>query len=230
MRWLVLLLSAGCATAPPANWHYGESWGGECARGHEQSPIDLRPDAAHLSLSKVQFEYWPSSLHVLNNGHTLELDYDPGSSLIVDGEHYVLEQMRFHQPSEHTLDGKPWAMELQLVHRGKRGIAVVAVPIVEGAANRWLQPAWTDFPIPGERHDLDAKINAADLVPATKTLLHYAGSLTTPPCSEKVSWFLVTTPIEMSKEQITAFAQKFGDNHRPTQPLGGRVVEKVEIR
>ena len=95
-------------------------------------------------------------------------------------------------------------MEMHLVHKADDGkLAVVALPIVAGASNTWLEPAWGDLPTSGDKRELDAKINAADLVPAKHVYLHYSGSLTTPPCTEGVSWFVWKTPIEMSAAKFS---------------------------
>jgi carbonic anhydrase len=230
----LLVLLTGCPQpAPAVHFSYEGAegpahWGGKCADGKEQSPIDLHAGGSGFA-PRLQMEYWPSQMHVINNGHTIQFEYDTGSFLIVDDKRYALVQAHFHLPSEHTHDGKGWAMEMHLVHKSEDGkLAVVALPIIAGAANQWLAPAWGDLPHPGDRRDLDAKLNAADLVPSAHVFLHYPGSLTTPPCSEGVSWFVWKTPIELSEEQIAAFAKLVPDNHRPPQSLGGRHVVEGE--
>jgi carbonic anhydrase len=220
MRFLILLL-VGCAPPPVVHWNYGEQWTGVCSTGKSQSPIDLHGESGFSP--RLQMEYWPSVGHVINNGHTIELEYDPGSKLIVDDKHYPLKQMHFHHPSEHLLDGKSFPLELHIVHKTDDGkIAVVGILIQEGAANKWLGPFFNDLPYPGEKREPGARINAADLIPASRVFLSYSGSLTTPPCTEGVSWFVMKTPIEMSAEQIAAFAKRFADDHRSPQPLDGR--------
>jgi carbonic anhydrase len=227
-RILLTLILCGCPPPPPVHWSYGEKWDGVCATGKRQSPVDLRSGGSFAP--RIQLEYWPTPMRVMNNGHTIELEYDAGSFLVLDGKRYALKQFHFHHPSEHHLDGKSFPLEVHFVHKSEDGkLAVVGVPIAEGAANKWLQPAWTDLPQPGEHREPEARINAADLV-TSKPYLHYSGSLTTPPCSEGVEWFEMTTPIEMSAEQIAAFAKMFPDNHREPQPLGDRHVEAGEIR
>lgn len=133
----------------------------------------------------------------------------------------TLKALRFHNPSEHLLDGKSFPMELQLVHQNEQGkLMMVAVFIQEGAANKWLQPAFGDLPYPGEHREISAKINAADLLPKSKRWLYYTGSMTHPPCTEGVPWFVFESPIELSAEQLAAFTRMFKDNHRP--PVGRR--------
>ena len=229
MRLPLLLLFCACAPPPHVEWHYGETWGGVCATGKQQSPVELS-GAPGLG-PKIQLEYWPSPIHTVHNGHTVEVQYDPGSSLILDGKRYALKQFHFHHPSEHTVDGKSYPLELHLVHKSDDGkLAAVGILIAEGAPNRWLQPILADLPRPGETREPTARVNAADLVPPSRVFLHYAGSLTTPPCSEGVSWFVLRTPIEMSADQIAALTKLLGDNHRPIQPLNGRPVVEGEVR
>ena len=66
--------------------------------------------------------------------------------------------------------------------------------------------------------------------PASHATYRYPGSLTTPPCSEGVSWLVAVEPIELSAEQIAAFTAIFHGNNRPVQPLGERTiaVDRVE--
>jgi carbonic anhydrase len=228
MRFLILFL-VGCPPPPAVHWNYGEAWTGVCSTGKSQSPIDLHGQTGFAP--RVQMEYWPTAGRMTNNGHTIELSYEPGSKLIVDEKHYALKQIHFHHPAEHQLDGKSFPLEMHLVHKTEEGkLAVVGVLIQEGAANKWLAPFFSDLPYQGEPREPGARINAADLIPPSRVFLHYDGSLTAPPCSEGVSWFVMKTPIEMSAEQIAEFAKRFPDNHRPPQPLDGRHVVEGEAR
>jgi len=62
------------------------------------------------------------------------------------------------------------------------------------------------------------------LLPQARTTYRYDGSLTTPPCSEGVQWFVMTTPIALSGAQIGAFTTLFHGNNRPVQSLNERPV------
>jgi carbonic anhydrase len=231
MRLSLLLVLSACAVPPPLHWSYGEAWEGVCKTGKQQSPVDLHAGGSAFA-PRIQMEYWPTQTRLTNNGHTLQFDYDPGSFLQVDGKRYALVQFHFHHPGEHALDGAAWPMELHLVHKSDDGkLAVVAIQIAEGAVNRWLETAWNDLPAaPGEQRESPVKINAADLMPKDRAYLHYSGSLTAPPCSEGVEWFVLRAPASMSAEQIAAFDKLFHDNHRPVQPLGGRPVAEGQVR
>jgi carbonic anhydrase len=225
--FLALALSACAAPEKHIEWHYGEPWGGTCADGKRQSPVELSGSAGFAP--KVQLEYWPSRVKLLNNGHTVQANYDPGSTLIVDGKRFALQQFHFHHPGEHGVDGKSFPLEMHFVNKSEDGkLAVIGVLVIEGAANNWLKPLFADLPRPGESRELDARVNAADLVPRSRIFLHYSGSLTTPPCSEDVAWFVLRTPIEMSADQIAALAKLLPDNHRPIQPPNGRAFVEGE--
>lgn len=209
----------------PAEWGSLSPEYAACATGTAQSPIDV-DTVKEENLVNLAFNYNPSKVNIVNNGHTVEVAYDPGSFFTVDGEQYDLKQFHFHAPSEHTVDGQPAAIELHLVHQtadGKK--AVVAVLINEGAANPAFQPVWDHLPAAeSPEQEYDVQVNAADLLPTDQTTFRYGGSLTTPPCSEGVSWFIMIRPIEMSAEQIAAFTAIYDGNYRPVQPVNGRTI------
>jgi carbonic anhydrase len=154
--------------------------------------------------------------------------YAPGSMLHHEGEAFELKQFHFHSPSEHTLNGKSFPMEMHLVHGDRNGnLAVVSVLMTEGATdNPVIAKLWTQMPTKmGEKNNLGAEINAVDLLPKSKDYFRYSGSLTTPPCSEGVRWYVMKEAIAVSKAQIDAFRQAVGSpNNRPVQPVNARVV------
>jgi len=194
-----------------------------CTGGREQSPIDLR-GAAREALSEIVFEYAPSPISIQNNGHTIQVDYQAGSGIVLDGTRYGLTQFHFHHRSEHTVDGADFPLELHLVHEDAAGaLAVVGVFLEEGAANEALAPVWRHLPAEAGPAALVAgTLDAAALLPERRTTWRYSGSLTTPPCSEGVSWLMMTEPVTASREQIEAFRALFPVNNRPVQPLNGR--------
>src|SRR5262245_26976820 len=87
-----------------------------CETGKSQSPIDLS-SAVPANLAKIQFHYQPSKINIINNGHTIQVNYDAGSFFEQDGVRYDLQQFHFHAPSEHTINGKHTAAEMHLVHK-----------------------------------------------------------------------------------------------------------------
>jgi carbonic anhydrase len=229
---------AGEETAHKPHWSYEgeggpEHWGDLdpefvlCGTGESQSPVDIvRADAIPQELPNIAFNYQPTEVKIINNGHAIQVNYDPGSYIEVDGVRYDLLQFHFHAPSEHTFDGKLLAMEMHLVHKSADGkLAVVGVMIEEGAENAAYQPVWDNLPAEeGPEQATGLQVNAADLLPAEKMTYRYSGSLTTPPCSEGVSWFVMTNPVALSAKQITAFESIYKGNNRPVLPLHGREI------
>ena len=196
-----------------------------CASGEEQSPIDLTSGQV-ADLAPVEFDYGRTRIAIENNGHTVQVNPDPGSGIVLSGVRSSLLQFHFHHPSEHTFEGSQLALEMHLVHRsGSGSLTVVGVMFKEGPANEALAPVWEHLPpepmpsrlVPGE-------LDLASLLPAVRTTWRYRGSLTTPPCTEGVDWIVLTQPLTMSKAQISAFAAIHPHNFRPVQPLGDRVL------
>ena len=195
-----------------------------CGTGKSQSPIDVE-SATGDNLANISFHYQPSEVNILNNGHTVQVNYDSGSYIELDGARYDVAQFHYHAPSEHAVDGNLFAAELHIVHKNADGgLSVVGILLDEGAQNDAFQPFIENLPAEeSEVADAGVKINAADLLPAVQTTYRYSGSLTTPPCSEGVNWLLMTTPVELSAEQISALESLFDHgNNRPVQPLNDR--------
>jgi carbonic anhydrase len=246
--------AATTAPAPSSDpvWHYeGDEgpahWGtisakfAPCLSGRAQSPIDIVTTKRRATPDALVLKLAPASLRIvhhdhvadaINNGHTIQVNYSEGDTLTVGGRAYQLVQYHFHAPSEHTVNGKPFPMEMHLVHMNADGqLAVIGVLIVQGARNAAFDPIWSNLPITkGVEHHLEhVKVDVDALLPKARTTYRYAGSLTTPPCSEGVQWFVMTTPIALSKAQIGAFTALFHGNNRPVQPLLGRSVFTDEV-
>jgi len=213
----------------PNNWGHLAPEFDACIHGKSQSPIDISAPAKTRS-GGIDFKYNHTPLKIINNGHTIQVNYERGSSVTIDGKQYHLLQFHFHTPSENTVDGNPHAMEAHLVHRSDDGqLAVVGVFIKKGKHNPFVQTLWDNLPSSvGEEKSAGVKINAIEFLPADKTYHHFSGSLTTPPCSEGVNWNVMKTPVEVSDEQVAKFSSFFKMNARPVQPLNGRVIELVD--
>lgn len=199
--------------------------------GREQSPIDIAPETAdEAELRPLEFAYESTTIDILNNGHTIEDDYHGGGTLTVDGHAYRLAQFHFHSPSEHTVDGVHFPMEMHLVHKDSEGaLAVVSVMFQHGESNAALATLEEHFPTePGRAERVKGmSVNAEDLLPKSRMHYRYDGSLTTPPCSEGVKWFVMQEPVQASKEQVELFHSIIDDNNRPTQPLHGRAITRT---
>ena len=207
---------------------------GLCCVGIHQSPIDIvNPTPAELPT--ITFNYQPTSLNIHNTGNTIQVMYTKGSWIEIDGTKYHLLQFHFHAPSEHTVAGDLSDMEMHLVHKSEDGtLAVIGALIKSGGINTAFNSFWEYLPsATGESKQIESVIlNAYDLLPSRKHTYRYIGSLTTPPCSEGVKWFVLTTPIEMSESQIAAFKAIMFGNNRPVQPLNGRelLVDTIKDR
>jgi carbonic anhydrase len=222
-----------------AHWAYtGEAgpqhWGditpdySACKAGKQQSPIDIEhPEKTNLP--KLGFEYHPVPLKIINNGHTLQIDYAPGSFITLEGSKYQLVQFHFHHPSEEKIDGHGYDMVAHLVHKDSKGqLAVVAVLLKQGQANSLIQTLWNHLPkqVGKEETFANVRVNAEDLLPKDRDYYTYNGSLTTPPCTEGVRWLILSDPEAVSPAEINTFSKLYDNNARPTQPLNGRVVKE----
>ncbi|HEA3090724.1 TPA: carbonic anhydrase family protein [Aeromonas salmonicida] len=211
--------------AGPAQWAKLTPEFGQCA-GSNQSPIDL-DGLVDAKLVPLQFHYLAGGKTLVNNGHTVQVGYAPGSTLMLDGMRFELKQFHFHAPSENLIKGKSYPLEGHLVHTNAKGeIAVLAVMFEAGKANPALTRAWDQLPVKtGEIHTLKAPLSAEQLLPANRDYYRFSGSLTTPPCSEGVRWLVMKQPVQVSQAQIDAFkAVMHHPNNRPVQPLHGRLV------
>ncbi|MGF1568345.1 MAG: carbonic anhydrase [Nodosilinea sp.] len=215
----------------PAEWSELSPEFSACGVGREQSPIDLSQDILsqdiRAELSTITINYQSVPLRIVNNGHTAEVRVNPGSGIILDNEPYELEQFHFHQPSEHTVEGTTFPMEMHLVHKNARGeLAVIGVLLAEGKENPTLGPIWEAIPPEKseEVHVPDVQINLDALLPENSETYRYFGSLTTPPCSEIVQWVVLQTPMELSPAQVAQFKAIFPPNARPVQARNRRIV------
>jgi carbonic anhydrase len=210
----------------PEHWGDLDKAFATCKLGKTQSPIDIRaPKAADLP--PIQFAYQQTPLHIINNGHTIQLNYAAGSFITVGDKKFQLAQFHFHHPSEERVDGKSFAMVAHLVHTAADGsLAVVAVLLDPGPANSEITRAWEHLPVhegPEQKFD-DVQINVAGLLPKDHKYYTFTGSLTTPPCSENVTWFVLSTPTQISQSQADTFGKIYANDARPTQPLNGRTI------
>jgi len=227
------------------HWDYGEhgpaTWGSlapefvACAEGRSQSPIDITK--AEISREPaIRASYKPASLRIVHNihtadvvntGHSIQVNFPQGDSLTIGIETYSLVQFHFHGPSEHTIDGRQYPMEMHLVHMtADRKLAVIAVLIREGRSNRAFEPIWAHLPNQRgvETHLEHVTVDVERLMPRNRTAYRYEGSLTTPPCSEGVKWIVIREPVQMSAAQIRAFRNVLWRNNRPVQPIYDRKV------
>ncbi|MGA2608537.1 MAG: carbonic anhydrase family protein [Terriglobia bacterium] len=231
------------ATAPAHHWSYSgpgspAHWGdldpdfALCKDGKRQSPINIKK-ARKADLPPIQFDYKPTPLRIVNNGHSIQINYGPGSTIMIGGKQYMLVQFHFHRPSEEEIGGKHFEMVVHMVHKDDAGnAAVVAVLLKSGNESPFIQKLWDNLPKEADKEMVvtNVTVNIAELLPANQNYYSFAGSLTTPPCSEGVSWYVLKTPVEVSARQVAAFAKFYPDNARPIQPTNGREIWESNSR
>jgi carbonic anhydrase len=211
----------------PAHWAEVDPAFAACATGHEQSPIALDEKSRHHA-GKISLDYRKSNLQLSREHGTIVASVEPGSFLFLAGKRYELKQFHFHQPSEHTLNDAHFAVEMHFVHKAADGsIAVLGVFIAPGDTNAAIAPVLGGLPKEGEEHSVLGKaVDLRTLVGPSNIgeVFHYTGSLTTPPCTEGVSWNVREKPITWSAQQIATLTAAIPADNRPLQPLDGRAV------
>ena len=230
-------LCAGSGSgAESHHWTYeGETgpdkWGGldaanaTCSAGSQESPIDIvDPVSARLPPLEIRWRKQPNT--IVNNGHTIQLNFAEGNTLKAGDRSYSLTQFHFHHPSEHLVGGKAFAMEAHFVHTAKDGgLAVIGVLLVPGKHNAVFNNIVATMP-PEEGPPVaaDRTIDPNRLLPPGRAYFRYEGSLTTPPCSETVDWFVLTDTVQVAEADIARFAKLYPMNARPVQKRERRFI------
>jgi len=231
----------------PVHWSYEASEGpavwGElspaymlCGSGESQSPINIEHSEVEGE-APFNIDYGTSSLKIafnqhvddiVDNGHTIQINVDQGSTFTIGGKQYELKQFHFHTPSEHTIDGEHFPLEVHFVHQsGDESLAVLGVLVQEGDENPNFTGIVDNLPqTKGESKHLEDETLQLHLhVPQDHGAYYYSGSLTTPPCSEDVQWLVMRAHPTMSSEQIEAVASVISPNNRPVQQVNSREIQ-----
>ena len=208
--------------------------------GLVQSPINIYSFKEHESNHhKITFHFQDEIKAIENLGHTVQLDFAQGSTIDYEGLTYSFKQMHFHTPSEHLIDGVTYPMEMHIVTNippknstEKPRYLVIGVLFKMGQTNQFLDE-FINL-IPKEAHSI-APLNPGlvklhDLLPDdeetnVENFYHYRGSLTTPPYTEAVEWFVLKHIIEASPEQIEKISVIEGNNARHIQGVFGRPID-----
>lgn len=216
--------------------HWTELEGSACS-GEQQPPVNIiRTDAAPARSSA-----WPMELHyspqtmifdAVNNGHSIQFDFAKGDELTFRGERFSLTQLHFHEPSEHTLNGVRYPIEMHMVHFSEKiqQFVVLAVLGYEGKPSPGYEQLESVLPLaPGERSEINKAFDLESILPSRLTpRFHYTGSLTTPPCTEGVYWVVFEEPFMLSEPQVELLKRNMPrNNYRDVQPLNGREVSLV---
>ncbi|MBJ78175.1 MAG: carbonate dehydratase [Acidiferrobacteraceae bacterium] len=242
-KWIALigvligftLLNTVALAAGNLKWSYEgaegpENWGkiaaayAACGRGRQQSPIDLS-GTIKSELPNISLDWTVGVRNILNNGHTLEVETDNGGTATIGKSSFDLVQFHFHTPSEHAIDGKRAQMEAHFVHANADGaLMVVSVMLQPGGDNQLFSRLLESAPRKVGEREISGTVNPLELIPSTQNYWWYMGSLTTPPCSQIVSWVVLKEPILISEKDAASFAELFPNNARPLQPVNHRFV------
>jgi carbonic anhydrase len=216
----------------PTHWGETDPHNAACQLGDEQSPIDIHPSRLMQIdwLTPIVYRYKADKdIEMVRDAHGFRVNYDTGSRMTLLGQEYELIQFHVHGPSEHTLNGRKYDMELQLVHAtpdAAKRLAILGVWIVEGPENPVLARFWSQIPEKEAIVKTKIELNAQDLLPRDQRYYFYDGSLTTPPCTQGVKWAVFREPITASKAQIDRIKNLFHGNARPVQAIKDRFIRE----
>lgn len=233
----ILTLSVNtCIADNKAHWSYAgktgpNSWGNlseefqTCKLWTSQSPLDIKTSVLEkVKSSSIKTSYKSSAGELVNNGHTIQINLADGGSANLGGKDYKILQCHFHTPSEEKINGKNYPLNVRLVHKSNDGkLGVIGIFIQEGKGNAALKNIFANLPPKEGISPLTTNFDVATLLASSMAFYHYSGSLTTPPCSEGVSFYILKTPIEMSKAQIDAFRKIFSLNAAFKWPQNYRI-------
>ena len=209
----------------PANWGDLSKEFATCKTGQVQAPIDIQTKQAGKNSAPIKTNYKASASELLNNGHTIQLNLADGGSANLGGADYKILQFHFHTPAEEKIDGKSFPFNAHLVHKSADGkLAVIGILFNEGKENVALKDIFAAMPAAEGKTPLKAPFNVSAMLPSSLAYYNYAGSLTTPGCSEGVQFYILKTPVELSSAQLSSFKKIFPMNARPVMPLNGRKI------
>ncbi|MGB6974803.1 MAG: carbonic anhydrase family protein [Terracidiphilus sp.] len=237
---ILVCATATLASAQSARWDYEGKYGPvnwsridpsyrACSDGHRQSPIDIRHAYLNRALQPIEFHYIAGGVTLENDGRTIVVRVHPGSYILINGVRYDLMSYDFHHPSEESVKGKLADMDVELLHKSANGKYVILESrffedIDE--PNPTLATLWDHLPTAaGTSQDLASMVNPAGLLPGDGNYWTYMGSLNTPPCTEGVRWFVMQTPVTISRQQYRAFVALFRVDSRPLQDTNRRRIE-----
>ncbi|CAN0916406.1 Alpha carbonic anhydrase 7 [Linum grandiflorum] len=220
----------------PSRWGVIHPEWHSCSNGTMQSPIDMLSDRVDVvsHLGRLNRSYKAANATLKNRGHDMMLKWEGGAgSFHMNGTEYTLHQCHWHSPSEHTINGDKFAMEAHMVHESEDGkIAVVGILYKIGRPDSFLKSISDHFE---EVHGVEEEVSMVGVVDprdiriSSREYYRYIGSLTVPPCTENVTWTIVTKVQTVSRLQLKLLRVAVHDdadtNARPLQPRFGRKVE-----
>ena len=213
--------------------HWAELEAGSSCDGTRQSPINIvSVDAiSDTTLTPINVQYSNRvKIHELtNNGHSIQYNFEKGDYITLNNQQYDLSQIHFHEPSEHTINGVRYPLEMHLVHiSSDNKIAVLSIMAEEGENSKPFHFLEQYLPINvGETKPVDAYFDLKENLPGQKDYYTYSGSLTTPPCTQDVTWVVYKSPISVSLDQVKQLQELMPlNNYRNEQPINDRIVKQ----
>ncbi|WP_348922977.1 carbonic anhydrase [Enterococcus rotai] len=203
------------------HFEYGKQENWQQISGKMQSPIDIPRTSVEKMKENgtIEVDYSTKITKAENNGHSIQVT-DSGTATI-NQRQFELSQFHFHAESEHTIDGNHYPLEAHFVNQAQDGrLAVIAVFFEEGVDNKGFQEVLDDVSDGKKTEILDIQ----SMFPENKSYYHYLGSLTTPPLTENVEWYILKNPVQVSKNQIKKFQEFYDHNNRNIQSLNNRVI------
>ena len=216
----------------PINWGRLDPANSACSQGREQSPVDIRGARADKGLTPLDFHFLSGPVTMENTGNQIVAHIRPGGTLTAEGVQYQLQDIVFHHPSEHPVKGQFTDMDLDMMYKsadGKAAAVSVRLTLERGSANAIIASLWEHMPAaPGGKEEVSEPVNMGGLLPPDRSYWTYTGSLTNPPCTEGVRWYILEQPLSVSREQVRQFVSMFRINSRPLQETRGRKIRAFE--
>lgn len=207
---------------------------------YAQSPINILSfNTDNKGMHNITFNFKDEINAVENLGHTVQLDFKEGSTITVDGETFDFKQLHFHTPSEHLIDGITYPMEMHMVNvlqdqkkEETPQFLVLSILFKMGKESKFINEFINSIPEQENRklEVIPGKILINDLLIEKEGepldhYYHYMGSLTTPPYTESVRWYVSKHIFNASPKQIKKILQIEGTNARQVQSLNERILE-----
>lgn len=209
---------------PPETWAQVSSDFAACRDGMQQSPIDIT-NATPTTLIPMEIDWHMPDWEVENIGPTAILRATGAGVTMIDDNPYTLVQIALHAPSEHTIDGQRYPMEMQFLHIGPEGdVAAIALMMRSGGRNEMVDRLFAAIPTTPGAVGVATGVNLTELLTDTTDVFRYRGSLTMPPCFENVTWTILKDPLRISDAALLGFRSVFDDNARPLQPKNRRYI------
>ncbi|KAG6526005.1 hypothetical protein ZIOFF_015979 [Zingiber officinale] len=217
----------------PEHWgNIHKEWAA-CGQGQMQSPVDLSDDRVEILplLGFLRRSYRPAATVLKNRGHDIMLRFEGNAgSVRIDGSEYALKQLHWHSPSEHTINGRRFHMELHMVHQtADNRTAVVGILYTLGRSEPFLAKMERYIDMIKDKHEAEEEVGLVDpreIKRGSRKYYRYMGSLTTPPCTEGVVWTIINKVRTVSREQVRRLRQAVHDpmNARPIQEINNRGI------